>query len=165
MERKHDRVRQSVTEIHNRHHVPFVWNKPPLIVQQNKEGHKLFRCSPMAAHLQLLARIWLDSLFSCTPQWSARFKMAVKYMWPPSRTVPSLPCLIYSLPTACNGAYAAKPVIVNSVKYQNECEGEEEDQGLLQIDVNNKVKYDSYLITLRAQQRKTWQRNNRMQWS
>lgn len=76
VEYKHDRVRQSRTEIHNRHHVPFVWNKPPLIVQHNKESYKLFRCSLMAAHLQPLTCVWLDTFFWRIPRWSACFRMA-----------------------------------------------------------------------------------------
>ena len=38
-----------------------------------------------------------------------------------------------------------------------------ENRGLLQLDVNNKVKYGSFLITVQALQGKRRERNNRMQ--
>lgn len=114
VEYKHDKVRQSLTAIHNRHRVPFVWNKPPLIVQQNKESHKLFRCSPMAAQLQPLTCIWLDVVFCRAPRWSACFKMAAKYMWPRCRPAFTLMLNLF-ITLRLHRVCAAKPVIINSV--------------------------------------------------
>lgn len=91
---QHDRVRQSITGIHIRHHVPFVWNKPPLIVQRNKGSYKLFSRSPMAAHLPPLTYFWPD-VFRCDlPVW--KWHQNTCDLW--VGLLFSLQCLIYSLP-------------------------------------------------------------------
>lgn len=133
---KHDAIRQNRTDIYNRHHVPFVWNKLPLIVRHSKGNYELFRCSLMVAHLQLVHCIWLHVFFCRVPCWSA----CLEWRWTTCDLSVGL-CLHLFITLHLYWECNAKPVLISSAEYHNECEQwGKECRGLLHLCVN-KVNY------------------------
>lgn len=133
---KHEAIRQNRTDIYNRHHVPFVWNKPPLIVRHSKGNYELFRCSLMVAHLQLVHCIWLHVFFCRVPCWSA----CLEWRWTTYDLSVGL-CLHLFITLHLYWECYAKPVLISSAEYHNECETcGKECRGLLHLCIN-KVNY------------------------